>query len=208
MRITSTSNPPKKPSKPTPTPVSNTLETSSDEAVGKEKSWRQITLSEAIVEIPQSVLELSRLDEVSPLAAKGAQLAISGIAAVRAFQCFQDAESLEEVLEGVSSSALALAGGATLLPMAGASLWNQGFLVGHGATELLLGIREIREETRKDQPAKLELAGGLLDSVKGASTFLPLIAPGTADAVNLFQIGAILTKTILEPHMRRSQRSE
>ena len=168
-------------------------------------AWRRITLNEAVVEIPQSVLELSRLDAKSPVAAKGVQGAVAGLALARAIQCFHDAESLEEVLEGASSGALALACGATLLPGASTAMASQGFLIAHGGTELALGIREIHEEFKKDKPAKLELVAGVLDSVKGASTFLPLIIPETSDAVNLFQIGAIVAKTAMEPHMARSQ---
>jgi hypothetical protein len=169
--------------------------------------WRKITLNEAAVEIPQSLLELSDLGSKAPLTATGIQAGISGLAMFRAVECFYDAKSLEEVLEGISSGALALAGGATLLPTANAALWNQGFLVGHGASELALGIREVSEELKKDKPARLELAAGFLDSVKGASTFIPLIFPEAAEAVNIFQIGAIVTKTVMEPHMERSRNS-
>jgi len=171
----------------------------------KKPPWRRITLNEAVVEIPQSVLELSSLSIDSPGLATGLQLGISSLAAARAVQCFHDAESLEEVLEGVSSTALALAGGVSLLPGAGA--WNQGLLVGHGAAELALGVREVTEELKKENPARLELAAGVLDSVKGASTFVPLIFPETSNAVNVFQIGAILTKTAMEPFMERSYKS-
>lgn len=171
----------------------------------KKTPWRRITLNEAVVEIPQSVLELSSLSIDSPGLATGLQLGISSLAAARAVQCFHDAESLEEVLEGVSSTALALAGGVSLLPGAGA--WNQGLLVGHGTAELALGIREVTEELKKENPARLELAAGVLDSVKGASTFVPLIFPETSNAVNVFQIGAILTKTAMEPFMERSYKS-
>ena len=136
------------------------------------------------------------------------QAGVSGLAALRAAQCFHDAESLEEVLEGVSSASLAVAGAATLLPGQAATMSNTGFLLAHGASELLLGVREVSEELSKEKPAKLELAAGVLDSIKGASTFLPLIAPSTSTAVNLFQIGAIVTKTVMEPHMERSRKAE
>ena len=160
-----------------------------------------------MVEIPQSLLELSPLASQAPTVAGVVQAGVSGLAALRAVQCFHDAKSIEEVLEGVSSSALALAGGSTFLPAGGAALHNS-FMFAHGAAEFSLGIREVSEELKKDAPAKLELAAGVLDTAKGASTFLPLLFPETGTAVNLFQIGAILTKSIMEPHMERSRESE
>lgn len=169
--------------------------------------WRRITLNEAAVEIPQSLLELSGLDQNSPLTAKALQGGVAGLATLRSIQCFHDAESVEEILEGVSSGALAVAGAATLFPGAHAGLAHRGFLVGHGAAELALGIREIHEELKKDSPAKLELAAGVLDSIKGASTFIPILYPEASDFVNLFQIGAITTKTIMEPMMERSRQA-
>lgn len=165
--------------------------------------WRAITLNEAVVEIPQSLLELSPLASQAPTAAAAVQAGVSGLAALRAVQCFHDAESVEEILEGVSSSALALAGGSTFLPAGGAALHNT-FMFAHGAAEFSLGVREITEELKKDSPARLELAAGVLDTAKGASTFLPLLFPETGTAVNLFQIGAIITKSLMEPHMERS----
>jgi len=170
-------------------------------------SWRQITLNEAAVEIPQSVLELSKLERHTPVLAKGLQGAVAGLAGLRAAQCFHDAKSVEEVLEGLSSGALAVASGATLFPGATAGLVHQGFLVGHGATELALGVREVAEELRKDKPARLELAAGVLDTIKGASTFIPMLFPETSDVVNIFQIGAITTKTVMEPFMERHSQS-
>ena len=169
-------------------------------------AWRAITLNEAVVEIPQSLLELSPLASQAPTAAAAIQAGVSGLAALRAVQCFHEAESLEEVLEGVSSGALALAGGSTFLPGGGAALHNT-LMFAHGATEFSLGTREIVEELRKERPAKLELAAGVLDAAKGASTFLPIFFPETGTAVNLFQIGAILTKTVMEPHMERSRQN-
>ena len=188
--------------RPQPRAQEPTPETTSSQV---HQPWRQITLNEAVVEIPQSIFELSPLTTASPLAAKGVQLGVSSLAMARAVQCFHDAESLEEIMEGVSSGALALAGGATLLPGAAASFASQSLLAVHGGTELALGLREVKEELSKAQPAKLELAAGVLDSIKGASTFLPLFFPETATAVNIFQIGAILTKTVMEPHMERSR---
>lgn len=169
--------------------------------------WRAITLNEAVVEIPQSLLELSPLARQAPTAAGVVQAGVSGLAALRAVQCFHDAKSLEEVLEGVSSSALALAGGSTFLPAGGGALHNS-FMFAHGAAEFSLGIREVSEELKKEAPAKLELAAGVLDTAKGASTFLPLLFPETGTAVNLFQIGAIITKSVMEPHMERSRTPE
>jgi hypothetical protein len=169
-------------------------------------AWRAITLNEATVEIPQSLLELSALSRQAPLAAQAVQAGVSGLAALRAVQCFHKAESLEEVLEGVSSTALALAGGSTFLPGGGAAIHNS-LMFGHGAAEFALGVREVTEELRKDSPARLELAAGILDTVKGASTFLPLVFPQTSQAVNIFQIGAIVSKSLMEPHMERSKQS-
>lgn len=173
----------------------------------KPPAWRAITLNEAAVEIPQSLLELSGLDSRSPLAAKGLQAGVAGLAAWRAAQAFHDAKSVEEYLEGASSAALSVAGAASLLPAGSAGLLHRSFMVAHGASELALGVREIREELKKDSPARLELAAGVLDAVKGASTFLPLVFPATSDAVNVFQIGAILTKTAMEPMMERSRQN-
>ena len=82
----------------------------------KTPAWRAITLNEAVVEIPQSLLELSKLNSKSPIAAQGAQAGVAGLALLRSVQCFHDAHSLEEIMEGVSSGALAVAGAATLLP--------------------------------------------------------------------------------------------
>lgn len=174
----------------------------------KAPAWRAITLNEAAVEIPQSLLELSGLDSHSPTMARGVQAGVAGLAAVRAVQAFHDAKSVEEYLEGASSAALSVAGAASLLPAGSAGLLHRGFLTAHGASEFALGIREIREELKKDSPARLELAAGVLDAVKGASTFLPLIFPQTSDAVNVFQIGAILTKTVMEPMMERSRQNQ
>ena len=169
-----------------------------------QDGWRPITLNEAMVEIPQSLLELSKINSSSPILGKSIQGGVASLALLRSIQCFHDAKSLEEVLEGTSSAALAVSGAATLLPMASAGLVSHGALLVHGATEMALGVREVAEELKKDKPAKLELAAGVLDAVKGASTFLPMVFPQTADAVNLFQIGAIATKTVMEPFMERS----
>lgn len=170
----------------------------------KVDSWRPITLNEAMVEIPQSLLELSNINSTSPMLGKGIQGGVASLALLRSVQCFHGAKSLEEVLEGTSSAALAVSGASTLFPMASAGLVSHGALLVHGATELALGVREVTEELKKDKPARLELAAGILDAVKGASTFLPMVFPNTANAVNLFQIGAIASKTVMEPFMERS----
>lgn len=189
---------------PPPEPASDVAPDSGQSLTEPTPAWRAITLNEAMVEIPQSLLELSPLRSQAPVTAGVVQAGVSGLAALRAIQCFHDAKSVEEVLEGVSSSALALAGGATFLPGGGTVIHN-GLMVGHGAAELALGVREVREELKKDSPAKLELTAGVLDAVKGASTFLPLVFPETSQAVNIFQIGAIVTKSLMEPHMERSR---
>jgi hypothetical protein len=173
--------------------------------VDSNPAWRRITLNEAVVEIPQSLLELSPLGRRAPLAAQAVQAGVAGLAALRAVQCFHDAESIEEYLEGTSSAALAMAGGSTFLPAGSGVALHNSFMFAHGASEFALGVREISEEMKKDSPEKLELTAGILDTAKGASTFLPLIFPQTAQAVNMFQIGAIVTKSLMEPHMKRTK---
>ena len=69
-------------------------------------AWRAITLNEAVVEIPQSLLELSPLASRAPTVAGVVQAGVSGLAALRAVQCFHDAKSLEEVLEGDLSAGM------------------------------------------------------------------------------------------------------
>lgn len=197
MKILSTLRPPPTPQRPPKSAVSPPLEK-------PPPRWRAITLNEAVVEIPQSLLELSTLQSQAPLLAGAIQGGVSGLAALRAVQCFHEAKSVEEVLEGTSSAALALAGGSTFLPAGGVALHNA-FIFAHGAAELALGLREVREELGKEKPAKLELAAGVLDTAKGVSTFLPLVFPQSSSAVNIFQIGAILAKTAMEPHMERSK---
>ena len=203
MKIQSTRRPVKSRTRARPSPERETIPF---QTARSAPTWRAITLNEAVVEIPQSLLELSPLSRQAPVTAQAVQAGVSGLAALRAVQCFHDAESLEELLEGASSTALALAGGSTFLPGGGTAFHNA-FMFGHGAAELTLGVREITEEMKKDSPAKLELTAGILDAVKGASTFLPLVFPETSQAVNIFQIGAIVTKSLMEPHMERSQKN-
>lgn len=170
----------------------------------KKPNWRSVTINEAAVEIPQGILELSKLDSRSPAAFQGAQIAISGLALARAVQCFKKPPTAELLLEGTSSAALSAAGIATLFPTASAGLWSRGLLSVHGTTELALGVKGLAEELKKDSPEKLALASGVLDIVKGATTFLPLVFPATSDAVNLLHIGTLVSKTAIESHLRRS----
>lgn len=136
-------------------------------------------------------------------AATGLQAGVSLLAAVRAAQCFHDAASLEEYLEGASSAALAAAGAASLFPGQVAAHTSNLALFGHGSFELALGIREISEELKKEKPARLELLAGVVDAAKGASTFVPLLAPTLETPVGLFQLAAVLGKTVLETQLDR-----
>ncbi len=166
--------------------------------------WREVTVNEAMVEIPQAAIELSDLKEGHSLAGGVAQSTVSALAFVRAYQGLSGA-SLEQKLEGASSLALGVAGTLSLLPGQLAANASQTFMFGQAALELGLGLRELHEEVFVDgTPDWKEIATGALDTVKGASAFVPLFLPAAADLVNGVQVGALLGKAILESTIRRS----
>ncbi len=167
------------------------------------ENWRQVTLNEAAVEIPQAVLDMSSLNSTSPVLGGIAQAGISALAFKRAAQGFSG-KSIEAKMEGASSLALGIAGTLSLFPGQVATTASQAFMGVQGALELSLGVRELREEfVNKDKPAWKEVATGTLDTVKGAASFLPLFAPSTANAVNALQITALVSKALLESSLDR-----
>lgn len=166
-------------------------------------NWRQVTLNEAMVEIPQAVLDLSNLSSTSPILGGVAQTGISALAFKRAAQGLSGS-SFEARMEGASSLALGIAGTLSLFPGQIATTTSQAFMGVQGALEMSLGVRELHEEFfNKEKPAWKEVATGALDTVKGATSLLPLIVPSTANAVNAFQITALVSKALLESSLDR-----
>lgn len=167
--------------------------------------WREMTVNEVMVEIPQAAIELSNLRHNRPVAGGLAQSAVSGLAFLRAYQGLSGA-SLEQKLEGASSLALGVAGTLSLLPGQLAADASQAFMFGQAALELGLGLRELHEEIFVDKtPDWKEIATGALDTIKGASAFVPLFLPSAAEAAIHIQTGALLGKAALESTIRRSR---
>jgi hypothetical protein len=168
------------------------------------RDWREVTINEAMVEIPQAVLDLSALREHRPTTGSLAQAGVSTLAVLRGVQGLRG-QSLEQKLEGVSSLALGVAGTLSMIPGQVAATVATGFMFGQAAAELTLGVRELHEELRLDTtPDWKEIATGTLDTVKGASAFLPIFFPSTSDAVTIVQLAAMVSKATLESTIHRS----
>lgn len=171
---------------------------------GGGKDWREFTLNEAMVELPQAALDYSDLKSSRPGLGNTAQTAISALAFVRGYQGLTGG-SIEQKMEGASSVALGVAGVLSMVPGGVAAQASQAFMLGQAALEMSLGIRELHEELRLDKtPDWKEIATGSLDLVKGAAAFVPLFIPATADLMNGVQVGALIGKTVLESTIDRS----
>lgn len=204
--------PPAKPTSDAPQPEAPQPEAPPAEAPAARRDrwlppgfdWREVTLNEAAVEIPQAVLELSSLREANPVVGGAAQAGVASLAFLRGYQGLTGS-SLEQKLEGASSLALGVAGTLSLLPGQMAANASSVFLFGQAALELTLGLRELHEELVKDEtPDWKEITTGSLDTLKGASAFVPLFVPAASDVVNGIQIATLLGKAVLESTIRRS----
>jgi hypothetical protein len=168
------------------------------------KDWREITINEAMVELPQAALDLSSLSDRQPIVGGVAQAAVSGLAFARAYQTLRG-PSLEQKLEGASSLCLGLAGALSFVPGAVAAQTAKTLNFGQAAFELTLGLRELHEELTVDEtPDWKEIATGALDTIKGASAFVPLFWPQTQNIVTGIQVGAMVSKMALESTIHRS----
>lgn len=155
------------------------------------------------MEIPQALLDISNMSKTAPVAGGLAQAGISLLAFKRASQGLSG-KSLEAKMEGASSLALGLAGTISMLPGQLATDAAKTLMGAQGLLELSLGIRELHEEFfNKPAPAWKEVATGSLDTIKGATSLLPFFFPQTTNAVNAVQIGALLSKAILEQSLHR-----
>ena len=161
-------------------------------------NWRDFTLNEAAVEIPQGILQLSNLNFSHPVLGGVAQGGIAALAMVRAVQGLRG-ESIEQKMEGTSSLALAVAGAVSLFPGSLAASAANVLMMGQGGIELALGVRELHEELSvQNKACWQELVTGSLDVIKGGSAFLPLISSDLNTISNAIQLGALVAKTALE----------
>lgn len=166
--------------------------------------WREVTVNEIAVEIPQAALSVFDVSERSPVIGGVAQTAVSSLAFLRAYQGLSG-KSLEQKMEGASSFALGVSGVLSMFPGQIAANASQVFSAGQAALEFSLGVRELHEELRIDgTPDWKEIVTGSLDTVKGASAFVPFFFPATADIVTGVQVGAMLTKAAFESTIHRS----
>lgn len=165
--------------------------------------WREVTVNEVMVELPQAGIDLFHLKEQRPVAGSYAQGAVSALAFVRAYQGLSGS-SVEQKMEGASSLALGVAGTLSLLPGQVAAHASQAVMVGQAALELSLGVRELHEELFVDEsPDWKEIVSGSLDTIKGGSSFVPMFFPATADVVTGIQVVAMLGKAAFEATIHR-----
>ena len=170
----------------------------------KMPDWREVTVNEIAVEVPQAFISLTDIQTTNPVVGNMAQSAVSGLAFVRAYQGLTG-KSLEQKMEGASSLALGVSGMLSMVPGQIAANTAQVFAAGQAALELSLGVRELHEELFTDQtPDWKEIVSGSLDTIKGASAFVPFFFPATADIVTGVQVGAMLTKAAFESTIHRS----
>lgn len=170
----------------------------------KMPDWRDVTVNEIAVEVPQAFISLSDVQTTNPVVGNMAQSAVSGLAFVRAYQGLSG-KSLEQKMEGASSLALGVSGLLSMVPGQIAANTSQVFAAGQAALELSLGVRELHEELFTDEtPNWKEIVTGSLDTIKGASAFVPFFFPATADIVTGVQVGAMLTKAAFESTIHRS----
>lgn len=182
----------------------NALKTLVEKIPPKMPDWREVTINEIAVEIPQAALTVFDVAERNPVVGGLAQTAVSGLAFARAYQGLSG-KSLEQKLEGASSLALGVSGILSMVPGQLAANASQVFSAGQAALELSLGVRELHEELCVDgTPDWKEIVTGSLDTVKGASAFVPFFFPATADIVTGIQVGAMLTKAAFESTIHRS----
>ena len=161
-------------------------------------NWREVTLNEAVVEIPQGILQLSNLSVSHPIAGGVAQGGIAALAMVRAVEGLKG-KSVEQKMEGASSLALAVAGTVSLFPGSLAAGAANALMIGQGGIELALGVRELHEELFvQDKASWQELVTGSLDVIKGGAAFLPLISANLNTASGAISLGALVIKTALE----------
>ena len=166
--------------------------------MARTPNWRDVTLNEAVVEIPQGILQLSNLNQTHPGINTVAQAGVSTLAFMRAYQGLRG-NSLEQKMEGASSLILGVAGTISMFPGSLAASASNHLMMGQGAIELSLGVRELHEElVKKQKPHWQEVVTGSLDVIKGGSSFLPLIDPTLNTVSNAIQLGALVSKTVLE----------
>lgn len=171
---------------------------------GKRPDWREVTVNEVMVEIPQAGLDLFEVREQSPVLGAVAQSAVSSLAFLRAYQGLTG-DSVEQKLEGASSLALGVGGMLSMVPGQAAAFASQGFLLTQSALEVGLGVRELHEEIFQDEtPDWKEIVTGSLDVIKGGAAFVPLFFPSTADVSICVQSAALLAKAAFESTIRRS----
>lgn len=191
-------------SQPPASPESATLSSTAERFPPKLPNWREITINEAMVELPQTAIDMSNLRDRHLAAGHAAQTAVSALAFARAYQGLTGA-TLEQKLEGASSVALGVAGVLSMVPGTTAAHASQAFMLGQAALEVTLGVRELHEELWVDKtPDWKEIATGSLDIAKGTAAFVPLFFPNTANLMTGVQVGALIAKTVLESSIKRT----
>jgi hypothetical protein len=147
-------------------------------------------LDEVIVELPHVLIHVSHLDHHSPGLAAAANLGVSGLAGLRAVQCFQ-IPGVAAKMEGAAALSLAVASVAAALPGGVAHSVSHGATGAHGLLELGLGTHQLVDALHHREHWK-QVADGALGAIKGAAALTPLFAPGLETASHLVELGALL----------------
>lgn len=154
-------------------------------------------LNEALVEVPHLFLDMIHLHDTAPAVADVAHAALAGLATVRAVQCFR-LPGWEAKLEGISATALAVSGAASLIPGGLGHTVAEGAHVGHGVLEFGLGANETWEALSQDEKDWRSLANGALGMVKGLAVLTPMVAPALEHVSHLVELGALVGRAGLE----------
>lgn len=124
---------------------------------------------------------------------------------MRTFQALEEG-GLEGRLEAFSTAGLAVAAGASVFSNGTAELIGRVAESAHGLAEVSLGCIEIASGLKERNSP--ELTSGLLGIAKGVSTFLPMVAPGLADAVAYTHLGLLFSRALLAPHIEAARLSQ
>lgn len=187
--------------------ASNKEATPSKESVGSSsldtsdrvepKLLSGLAISEAAVEIPEVLIELSGIQDNTKYLGHGLRMGVSGLALARAVQAYQSDDKYAK-LETLASLGTAVSSGASVFDGSKAMLIGNAAEGIHGLSEIAIGIGEIRDGLPNGEaPDRLEVAAGVLGVTKGATTLLPIFLPQTETAVGLAQIGLITARSVI-----------
>jgi len=161
------------------------------------------SITHAAVEATDALLHATHLThshtpELSHLG-EGLRAGVGALALARGTQALLNGKGIHAKLEGMASLGLGVASTASLFHSGAAATVTTAAQSVRGLSEVALGGYQLYHYSHAgEHHEKSQLAKGLLNCAKGATTFIPMFAPHAGSAVGVLHLGIVGASLALE----------